>query len=216
MDPLRPFIISPMTLYFARHGESEANIMKVFANTPGKYGLTVTGIAQSEQLAERLLDQGITRIFASPLLRAQETADVVARRLGLHFETRDALREFSVGSHEGSSDKAAWDEYREVEEQWMIEGNLQARIGGGECFSDIADRFLPFVEALVETFGDTEEQILLIGHGGTLSCMLPLVLSNVDRAFAQSHPIRNAAVIKAAYVGGKLVCLQWTDTIFEF
>ena len=199
-----------MLLYFVRHGESEANVLKVFANTPGKYGLTPLGSSQAGALAEKLVPEGITRVFASPLLRAQETAAIVAGRLGLNFETRDALREFGVGDHEGSCDQAAWDEYREVERAWLIEGNLQARIGGGECFEDIADRFLPFIEALSQCFGASDERILLIGHGGTFSCMLPLVLANVDRAFAQAHPIHHTDVIKVEWRDGRFVCLSWS------
>ena len=36
-----------MRLYFARHGESEANILKEFSNRPGKHGLTDKGKRQA-------------------------------------------------------------------------------------------------------------------------------------------------------------------------
>jgi broad specificity phosphatase PhoE len=204
-----------MRIYFARHGESEANVLKVFANTPGRYGLTELGRVQAQALAERLAEVGITRVYASPLMRAQQTADIVCQRLGMPFETRDELIEFNVGDHEGSCDEAAWDEYREVEQAWLIEGDTKARIGGGECFEDIESRFLPFVRELMARFGDTAERPLLIGHGGTFACMLPLILANVERAFSLSHRISPAGLIVAEQCAGKLYCLQWADAEFR-
>ncbi|HWD38965.1 MAG TPA: histidine phosphatase family protein [Fimbriimonas sp.] len=205
-----------MRVYFARHGESEANVLKIFANTPeSPYGLTDKGRDQAAALAESLAGEGIVHAFASPLKRAQQTAQIVCGRLGIPFATRDALREFGVGNHEGSCDLAAWAEYKEVEEAWLTGGNRQARIGGGECYDDISDRFLPFMVALAECYGDSDDRILLIGHGGTFACMLPQLLTNIEMSFAQGHPLRPASFIKADYEGGKYVCLQWTDTVLE-
>ena len=198
-----------MRLYFARHGESEANVLKIFANTPGKYGLTEKGREQSAALAQKLQSQGITHAYASPLLRAQQTAEIVCDALGIAFETEDALREFSVGDHEGSCDKAAWDEYHALEHAWLIEGESKARIGGGECFDDIVRRFVPFIKRLESRFGSGPERILLVGHGGTFACMLPLVLENVDRAYALANRIANASPIEADWRDGRLFCVSW-------
>lgn len=199
-----------MFVYFARHGESEANVLKIFANTPGKYGLTDKGRTQAAQLAENLIGEGITRAYASPLLRAQQTCDIVCSRLGIGaFGTMDALREFSVGNHEGSCDPAAWQEYAEVESAWLG-GDHSANIGGGECLNDISARFMPAMYSLVEEFGHTDERILLVGHGGTYACMLPQLLINVDMAFAQEHRFAPASFVKAEYADGRFVCLSWT------
>lgn len=201
-------------LYFARHGESEANLLKVFANTPGRFGLTELGRRQAALLAERLAGERITRVYASPLLRAQETAEIVCEHLHLPFETRAELLEFSVGDHEGSCDQAAWDEYYEVEQAWLIDGDTKARIGGGECFDDIAVRFLPLVEELIDRYGGTDERPLLIGHGGTFACMLPLVLDNVAHSFALAHRIGPASLI-VAEKRDRLHCIRWGDVEFS-
>jgi probable phosphoglycerate mutase len=198
-----------MRLYFARHGESEANVLKIFANTPGKYGLTDKGRQQARALAERLKPELITRAYASPLLRAQQTAQIVCEVLGISFENNYALCEFSVGDHEGSCCAEAWEEYHEVEEAWLLEGKTEARIGGGECFDDIRDRFVPFVNDLVAKYGQTEERILCVGHGGIFSCMLPLLFDNLDRHYALDHHIMNAMPIEAEVRNGRLHCLSW-------
>ena len=204
-----------MYAYFARHGESEANILKIFANETGAYGLTEKGRGQAEALAELLVPEGITRAYASPLMRAQQTAEIVCAKLGLPFETSLSLREFGVGNHEGSCDKSAWDEYGQVEKSWLIDGDTQARIGGGECYDDVEARFMPLLNKVVAEFANSEERILFIGHGGTFACMLPLLLTNIDKKFAQTHPLRPASLIVAQYCENHFTCLRWTDTVFE-
>jgi broad specificity phosphatase PhoE len=202
-------------LYFARHGESEANVLKIFSNETGSYGLTEKGRAQAESLAESLVSEKITRAFSSPLLRAVQTAEIVCSRLNISFETRSALREFGVGDHEGSCQVHAWEEYGQVEKAWLIDGNTKARIGGGECLDDIALRFMPFIEELEKSFGETGERILLFGHGGTFACMLPNLFCNIDRGFALDHHINNASYILGEYCKPQFICLRWVDILFE-
>ena len=48
---------------------------------------------------------------------------------------------------------------------------------------------MPLIARLEERYRDTEANVLLISHGGTLRAMLPLLLSNVDKAFSMAHPI---------------------------
>jgi broad specificity phosphatase PhoE len=202
-------------LYFARHGESEANVLKIFSNETGSYGLTEKGRTQAAALAELLAPEGLTRAFTSPLLRAVQTAEIVCSRLNIPFEARNALREFGVGDHEGSCQLHAWEEYNQVEKAWLIDGNTKARIGGGECLDDISLRFMPFIDEVIHSFGETDERILLIGHGGTFACMLPNLFSNIDRGFALEHHISNAGFILGEYCKPQFICQRWVDVLFE-
>lgn len=85
-----------MRLYFARHGESEANVQQVFSNRPGVHGLTETGRRQAEALAGNLRGIAFTELYCSPVLRAVQTAEIVASRLHLTYEIEDGLREYDV------------------------------------------------------------------------------------------------------------------------
>ena len=82
-----------MRLYFARHGESEANTTGVFSNRPPGHALTAAGREQAQGLADRLRAEGIAQIYSSPLLRAQQTAEILAATVGAPVEVPDALRE---------------------------------------------------------------------------------------------------------------------------
>jgi broad specificity phosphatase PhoE len=198
-----------MKLYFARHGESEANLLRVFSNRGLKHGLTEKGRAQARILARTLEPASITGLFSSPLLRAVQTAEIVAEVLGLNYEITDALREYDCGVWEGRYDDAGWEEYERVLAAWIERGDWKARLEGGESFDDMRVRFVPFVERLVERYGDSPTGFGLIGHGGLYRCMLPLVLENVDHDFALKHSIGHTGLVGAEQQGGRLICTSW-------
>ena len=192
-------------LYFVRHGESEANVLGVISNRGAVHGLTERGRRQVEALALELRGAGVTQVYSSPLLRARETADILARALDVGCEVTDALREFDCGLAEGRSDPAAWALHRSVVDAWMEHGDLDARIEEGESFVDIQDRFVPFVRGLIESYEEVAP-VILVGHGGLYQCMLPIVLENLDRGAVFRLP--NAGYVLAEVSAGKLLCLQ--------
>ena len=201
-----------MKLYFVRHGESEANLLSEFSNTGWKHPLTEKGREQVETLADRLVDKGIIAIYNSPIRRAVESAEILAGRFGVPRFTTPALLEYSVGIYEGRSDKEAWDRYWEVMDDWFERGDLDARMEGGESFNDMAARFVPFTEELKEQYGAEDGGIVLVGHGGTYRCVLPLVMSNVDIAFSKEHALDHTSYVLAELRDGNMVCMEWAGS----
>jgi broad specificity phosphatase PhoE len=204
-------------LYFARHGESEANVQRIFWDQPHGYGLTEKGRGQARALAESLADVEIAALYCSPILRAAQTAQIVGRRLGLMPEIEDALRERDVGILEGQKIgpenlSLCW----QVTQQWMVHGNHDARIEGGESHTDIAARFMSFIRRLEELYRDTDANVLLISHGITLATMLPGLLSNVDWAFVTSRPpFDGSFYVIAELRDGEWVCLRWGEDVLQ-
>ena len=197
-------------LYFARHGESEANVLAVISNRGRVHGLTATGRSQAEMLAEKLRGNSFSHVYSSPLLRAIQTAEIVSRRLRLSFEVTDALREYDCGLLEGCSDADSWQQHRQLKDDWLVRKQWDKRIEQGESFLDMRARFVPFVEQLVErSNNEPDANVLLIGHGGLYICMLPLVLRNVSHAFALAQPFPNTGTVRAELESGKLWCREW-------
>jgi broad specificity phosphatase PhoE len=86
------------TIYLVRHGQSHANVDQVFGlDSP----LTGKGQAEAISLADMLEPIHFDAVFASELLRAKETAQIIATRRKLAVETKALLREKSWGSLEG-------------------------------------------------------------------------------------------------------------------
>jgi broad specificity phosphatase PhoE len=205
-----------MRLYISRHGESEANVQQVYSNGLGVHGLTEVGRQQAAELAGSLRGTPFAALYCSPVLRAVETAAIVAEQLGLTYQIEDGLREYDVGVLEGRTYDQETDRiYWEVTRQWMVEMNWDARMEGGESCNDIAARFMPFIRRLEGQYGQTDANVLLISHGGTLRCMLPLLLRNIDHAYAMAHSFGYASCIVAERRGSEWICLRWRDEIFE-
>ncbi len=200
-----------MRLYFVRHGESEANVLQVISNRESPFGLTALGKQQAKTLAENLKDLPITAIYSSPVRRAMETAEVLAVSFLLPYQITEALREYDCGILEEKSDEESWRLHREIAEDWMLNRNYLRKPDGGECFLDIRNRFVPFIEGLIQS--DPAAHILLVGHGGLFLMMLPLVLSNIDTSFVMSHGIGHTECIIAEQTQMGLICLQWGQSI---
>lgn len=197
-------------MYFVRHGESVANLLNVFSNRDLPHSLTETGQEQVSILAEKLRGINWLAFYSSPILRARESSDILARKLGINYEVTEALREYDVGVWEGTNDREGWQQYKEVYRRWLA-GDREARMDGGESFNDIQQRFVPFIGELKTKYGREDGAILLLGHGGTFRCMLPLILSNVDANFAIQQPFSHTITIVAESRGEELVCLRWGD-----
>lgn len=87
-----------MRIYFTRHGESYANVLRQISNRGLTHPNTRTGREQAAALADELRDRAITRIYSSPILRAIETSIIIANQLNVEYEAVDALREYSCRS----------------------------------------------------------------------------------------------------------------------
>ena len=197
-----------MQIFFVRHGESEANLPRVFSNRGWKHPLTANGRAQAQQLAEKLQNRGISTILTSQLRRAIETAQIISARLNVPYQIEPALVEYDVGVYEDRSDDEAWKCYADVTNQWLA-GDLQARMDCGESCREICDRVLALTNRLIEQFKDSDDAIVLVGHGGTFGHALPRVLANVSHDFAIAKGLSPTSIVESELRDGQLVCLSW-------
>ncbi len=198
-----------MLVYLTRHGESEANLLGEFSNRGLKHPLTARGRRQAETFLRRPELGSLDYIYSSPVLRAVQTAEIIAGELDLPFETTPALTEFDVGILEGRSDEPAWTMFWELTRTWFDEGREEARLEGGESFLDIQARFLPFMASLHDRHPEQVSEILLVGHGGLYFCMLPLLFDNIDREFMRTHPIGYTDLIVGSGEAGGWRCLEY-------
>lgn len=199
-----------MRIYFARHGQSQANTLHEMSTRGLKHPLTQAGRAQAADLARRLAGRSIAQIYASPVLRAIETTVIVASQLGVDYEVAEALREYDVGNLEGRADEEAWRIWKELFDDWAIHRRWDRRIEGGETFHEVRDRFVPFVDDLIRKYGHTDTNLLCVAHGGLYWMMLPMVLKNVDTAFIDEHQgFDYTALVVAELRPEGLICFEW-------
>lgn len=203
-----------MKLYFVRHGESEANVIREISNRGWKHPLTEKGRQQAQTLAAALKEAGTVKIYTSPLMRAVQTAQILAETLRLDYAITPALREYDCGVIEGRGDPEAWELHRRVREDWILRGLFHERIAEGESFYEIRDRFLPFIEGLLA--GAEDGSLVLVGHGGLYVTMLPLILPGVTSEWAYRQPFPNSGWVLAERTpSGALTCLEWCGKPFS-
>ena len=200
-----------MRLYFVRHGESEANSLRVISNRGYRYGLTARGQQQAITLAQHLKHVPISGIFSSPLRRAVETADILSRTLGRSYHITEALCEYDCGILENTSDDDSWRLHHDIAEDWILHKHWHRKPDQGESFMDISNRFLPFMAHLTQDSIWTDSHMVLIGHGGLFRLMLPLVLTNIDQQFVHEHGIGHTTCIIAESHPEGLQCVQWGE-----
>jgi broad specificity phosphatase PhoE len=198
-----------MRIFFIRHAESQANIVHEISNRGLRYGLTMHGREQALTLARQLERQEITRIFSSPVLRAIETSILLANHLGVEYEICEALREFDCGILEGRSDEEAHKGWKDLFDAWVLRSEWERRIEGGESFYDIRARFVPFIEGLVQDYGNSGANIACVSHGGLYWMMLPVVLKNVNTALIERFGLGYTACIEAELREEELFCVAW-------
>ncbi len=160
--------------FLMRHGEAEGNAKKFFDSKIGTpNGLTEKGKEQVRASIEELKTMGITKIYASPLLRTKETAEMVATSLGFPKEAiayDDRLREFDFGEFDGENKPGAHEAFW----AWKkTHGYLDLVPGGEESYADAKNRLGSFVYELEEK--TKNEKVLIVTHGVAFESFAVLV-----------------------------------------
>jgi broad specificity phosphatase PhoE len=122
-------------VHLMRHGEVHNPEKLLYGKLPG-YQLSVLGQQMSKAVATFLTDHDVTKVIASPLERAQETALPIAEQFGLPVETDPNLIE-SANRFEGTQVQRALRDPR----YWMIMWN-PFRPSWGEPYARILTRML--------------------------------------------------------------------------
>lgn len=191
----------PARAYVARHGEAEYE-SDLLHDHGGS--LTEPGRRQSIELAGALAGGRIARVWTSPMARAVQTAEIVAGRLGVGVVVREGLREISVGDHAGSAGEP--DPFAPTFARWL-DGDLDARIAGGETGAEVAAR----VDRVLGEAADTHrgEAFLVISHGGAICAAVPQLARNLDPGFPAGAPLPSCAVVELEGDADGWVARRW-------
>src|SRR4051794_31775518 len=87
-------------LYLIRHGQTATNQARLIQGWDSE-PLNARGRWQAERVGQRLAAAGLVALYASPLRRATETAEIIGRVAGLDVVLVDDLREMNTGRVSG-------------------------------------------------------------------------------------------------------------------
>jgi broad specificity phosphatase PhoE len=152
--------------YILRHGEAKSNIGRVVSCWPEKFEnhLTEAGVEKIKNVAEELKNKNIELIFTSPLLRAEETAGIVAKNFSIKPKKDKRLRELGFGKLNGKSEEEFTKYFKNVEER------LKRRSPNGENFADVLKRVWVFFKEINKKYKG--KNILIVSHQVPLLLLL--------------------------------------------
>ena len=149
-----------ITLYFCRHGETEANVELRFQGRTVDTPLTGRGRMQAHAIAQSLkdacTDPSALAYISSPLQRARTTMEIIRNDLNLPASgyTMDArLQEINLGAWDGLTDQQAKAlDPAAFEKRGNDKWNVRVP-GGGENYADVAARAENWIhEMTADTF----------------------------------------------------------------
>jgi len=162
-----------------RHGATQLTAEDRFAGEVG-VDLSDDGRYQAERLAERLSDDDIAAVYASPLSRTLETAQILAAPHALPIVQRAELREISHGRWEGLTRAEVEQRYADEYAAWETDPFTFAPQGGESGLSVLA-RSLPVLRELV--LAHPEQTVLVVSHKATIRILLSSLLGIDARGY---------------------------------
>jgi len=193
-------------LYLVRHGATENNI----ANPPRLQGrksnlaLSPKGREQAADAARHLAVHPLAAVYASPLVRAVETAQAIATPHGVSVQCYEALTECDIGQWENRSwveiEKTDAEAYRLFHADAGTHGYL-----GGENLNQVLARARPvFDEILARHVG---QAVAIVCHNVVNRVWLAQLL-DMPMSVARGIPQENCGINLVRYRAG--VAKVWT------
>lgn len=133
-------------ILLVRHGETDWNRAgQVMGQRP--IPLNSLGTRQAEQLVPLLQNHSVHSIYASPVLRAQQTATILGAALSRSIQTEPGLTEIGMGEWEGLYWKDLTQDFNRLN---LYVRPDEARPPGGESLREVQTRAVAAIERLRE------------------------------------------------------------------
>lgn len=203
-----------MKIFIVRHGETLLNKQKVHqaADTP----LSEIGLEQANKIGRRVQYIKIDKIYVSPLLRAYQTAEAIAKKANVSLEIRKELEEIRrpsaiVGRPHSDPEVIA------IKEQ--ILGNISTldwHYSDEENYSDIKARIAQLLNTIIED--EMDNTVLLVTHRyiakmiGAYAVMGKLLTPDLFLSFYNHSELSNTGLSAIEYTKEKgFKLLFWND-----
>jgi probable phosphoglycerate mutase len=182
-------------IYLVRHGETDWNRERRIQGS-SDIPLNSTGRAQARTTGELLARRKWDGIFASPLSRAMETAQIISAEVGLAAPIAlPEVVERRYGDAEGRTD---------TEVDALYPGDTE--VPGRETRESVSERALPALVQLAEQ--NHGKSMIVVAHGGVIAAILAAVAPERPRA-----PIVNGSVHSFRHDDGSLYLVNFDDPI---
>jgi len=165
--------------YMVRHGETDWNREEVFR---GRIDVPLNdrGRQQAEAAGRRLAGAGVGAVCTSPLVRARETADIIARACGREVCVEEAFVDMDFGDWQGLALTEVEKRFPEPYQTWS-RTPAEARIPGAESLVEVKQRAVAGITALAGRF--PEDTLCVVTHRVVSKLVMAWALGLDEAAF---------------------------------
>lgn len=187
-----------MICCLVRHGKDDDTVRGGWSQQP----LTDEGEVQAAELAVFVQKSGlgIQQVYSSDLLRAMQTAQIVADTLRLPIVPKPEFREVNNGNLAGIKNELAAEQYPGL--YWNTLA-WEQQYPGGESPKEFYERIRCAWDVLQKDILERNENVMLVTHGGVMHVILSIVKGEIYSNQASPRKIRNAELIALKYQSGK-------------
>ncbi len=155
-------------LLLIRHGENDYRRRSLLPGQLPGIHLNEAGRAQARQLAWTLSEVPLKAVYSSPLERALETAEPIARLHNLPVQVVEGLSDIHVGDWAGRS----WKQLRRTR-LWakLLQTPSQVRFPNGESFLELQQRILNALTDILGRHGE-KDVIAAVFHADPIKIAL--------------------------------------------
>jgi len=176
-----------ITLTLVRHGQSAANASGLIDTSVPGPELTARGWCQATLVAPQLAPNHYDGMYASTMVRTQETATPTSQLLGEPVTVLSGLREIEAGQYEGTPEAGMAQTYFAAPRRWL-QGDRNARIPGSVDGNEFEARFN---EAVQNIYDGGQQNPVAISHGAAIMTWVLMNVRNPDLSLLSSKPLPN-------------------------
>jgi len=193
-------------LILARHGETAWNVEKVFRGR-ADVNLDEIGVAQAELLGKYLSNWELEAIYSSPLKRALDTANMVARYQKVAVRISEGLTDFDYGEWQSLPEQEVERLYPALIKEWHNSPH-KARMPSGEGLEDVTTRAVEVVNGILPRY---QGNVLLVSHRVVIKVLVCYLLG-LDNSHFWNIRQDVCGITTFDCVDGRFVLTRHNDT----
>ncbi len=192
-----------LKIFFLRHGQTELSRDNLFCGSGMNPGITADGLRMAECFADAYSGTPWEAFYASPLVRAVQTATPISKAVGKELILRDGLKEIGYGDWEGKSVEVVNRDHHDDHVRWTADPAWCAPTKG-ERAVDIEQRARQVVGEIVAQH--KSGNVLVVSHKATIRIILCSLLGiDVGRfRFRLDCPVCSLSLVEFTNSGPQL------------
>jgi broad specificity phosphatase PhoE len=193
-------------LILARHGETVWNVEKIYRGRTD-VNLDKVGIKQAELLGKYLNNWELAAIYSSPLSRATDTANIIARYQKIGVQIAEGLVDFDYGEWQSLPEQEVKRLYPDLLNEWHNNPH-KVRMPAGESLEDVRRRA---IEVVNDAFSKYQGSVVLVSHRVVIKVLICSLLG-LDNSHFWNIKQDVGGITIFNYVDGRFVLTSHNDT----